>query len=109
MTNAKIELQNILNTVPEITCALIYKYEYAYHTEDNQKRTYSLMVNHTDAALEEFYDSLDFEYDGSYGGQELYGIVWLEDGSWLSRYVYDGSEWWRRNCLPVIPDELFGE
>jgi hypothetical protein len=46
---------------------------------------------------------LDFEYDNGYGGQELYGTVWLVDETWLSRGEYDGSEWWEHNVLPVIP------
>lgn len=59
---------------------------------------------HRDLAgvLEEL-DSI--EYDSSYGGQELFGTVWLTDGTWLSRGEYDGSEWWEHNVRPPIPDE----
>jgi hypothetical protein len=48
-------------------------------------------------------NDLDFEYDSGYGQQELYGIVWLTDGSWLSREEYDGSEWWQHRFLPPVP------
>jgi hypothetical protein len=32
-------------------------------------------------------------------------LVWLDDGTWLSRGEYDGSEWWEHNQLPTIPYE----
>ena len=43
---------------------------------------------------------LDQEYDSGYGGQELDGIIVFNDGSWLSRGEYDGSEWWEYNTTP---------
>jgi hypothetical protein len=64
-----------------------------------------LKVNHTDDDLEEFRTKLDFKYDSGYGGQELYGTVWLDDGTWLSRGEYDGSEWWEHHACPEIPKE----
>jgi hypothetical protein len=47
---------------------------------------------------------IEYSLDWS-SGQELYGTVWLEDGTWLSRGEYDGSEWWEHNVLPPIPIE----
>lgn len=46
---------------------------------------------------------LDFEYDSGYGGQELYGTIWYEDGTWSERDEYDGSEWWEYRSCPEIP------
>lgn len=45
----------------------------------------------------------DLGYDSGYGGQEIADdlVVMLEDGSWLSRGEYDGSEWWRHNQAPA--------
>lgn len=53
-----------------------------------------------------FLSELDFTYDAGYGGQELFGYVWFQDGSWLERGEYDGSEWWAYKKTPVIPEEL---
>ena len=61
-------------------------------------------------SLREEYDNfikkLDVEYDDGYGGQELGGIIWLKDGTWMDRGEYDGSEWWNHQVCPEIPDEL---
>ena len=56
---------------------------------------------------EEFLHRLDFEYDNGYGGQQVYGTVWLkEDNTWLERGEYDGSEWWDYKKCPSVPEEL---
>lgn len=47
-----------------------------------------------EGTLEEVIPLLDFEYDIGYGGQELFGYIWYDDGTWSSRGEYDGSEWW---------------
>lgn len=58
----------------------------------------SLKVNHTQEELNEFLKKMDFRYNNGYGSQELYGTVWLVDGTWLSRRVsyevYNECEWW---------------
>jgi hypothetical protein len=102
MTNAKTELQEYLKDKAKIKCAKIHR-EDSYGEPVND---YKLSLNYTDADLEKFFASLDFQYDSGYGGQELHGIVWLEDGTWFSRGEYDGSEWWEHNVLPSIPDDL---
>lgn len=54
-----------------------------------------------------FIESLDFNYDAGYGGQELFGKVWLtDDKSWLERGEYDGAEWWNLKRTPIIPNKL---
>ena len=58
---------------------------------------------------EEFLSKLDKEYDNDYGSQELFGIVWFEDDTWLERYEYDGSEHWEHKKLPEIPKECLKE
>jgi len=49
------------------------------------------------------WEFLDRQYDSGYGEQKLFGIVWLQDGSWLTRGEYDGKEWWEHNKRPLIP------
>jgi len=96
MRNAKSELiQNLLDTNTQIKCALIYY----------GKSQIVLKVGHLDEEYESFMKSLDFTYDSGYGEQELYGTVWLQDGTWLERGEYDGSEWWEHKKLPPIPDK----
>ncbi len=44
-------------------------------------------------------------YDG-FGGQELFGTVWMDNGEWITRGEYDGSEWWDYHRVPEIPNEI---
>ena len=103
MANAKEELLDAVKDTAKIKCASIL-YETWEDWEDNtSQKTFKL--NHSEEDYNEFLNSLDFTYDDGYGCQELYGTVWLEDGTWLSRGEYDGSEWWEHNVLPTIPEE----
>lgn len=101
--NAKIELLNRLKDVPyKVKCAKIQ----TKGKWGNDVRIYSLKCNYTSEGWDKFLNSLDFNYNNGYGGQELYGTVWFENGTWLSRGEYDGSEWWELNETPGIPEEL---
>jgi hypothetical protein len=103
MTNAKKELERLLEGKAKVKCAEITK-SYQY---DNEDPKFTLKVNHTDDEFQSFLESLNFDYDSGYGRQELFGTVWLEDGTWCTRGEYDGSEWWEHNKkLPEIPTEL---
>lgn len=110
MRNAKEELLNILDrTGSVIKCAHIRCERNDYWHEENyvQSDPISLKEGHTPEEYKEFLDKLNFEYDAGYGGQELFGTVWLmEDHIWLDRGEYDGSEWWAYNKCPQVPDEL---
>jgi hypothetical protein len=66
----------------------------------------TLKKGHTDLEFTEFMDKLDFDYDAGYGAQYIDGTVWFEDGTWLSRGEYDGSEWWVYLSTPKIPEYL---
>ena len=100
MANAKQELLDAVKDTAKIKCASI---RYGRWEDEASQKT--LKLNHSEEDYNEFLNSLDFTYDDGYGGQELYGTVWLEDGTWLSRGEYDGSEWWEHNVLPDIPVE----
>ena len=65
-----------------------------------------LPCDYTPAEYDAFLQSLDFVYDAGFGAQELYGIIWYTDGTWSTRYEYDGSEEWRKRQVPVIPEYL---
>ena len=95
MINAKQELQRVLKNKTPLKCAVI----------SDDKRDIVLKLNYTEADYEKFLNELDFDYDNGFGQQELFGMVWFEDGTWLSRCEYDGSEWWNHYVLPIIPAE----
>ena len=104
MRNAKKELEQLLEGKSKVKCATITIEDPYFYEESCPK--FELKVNHTEEEFQEFLESLDFNYDSGFGGQELFGTIWLEDGSWCTRGEYDGSEWWEHNQLPEIPSEL---
>lgn len=92
MINAKQEFLEA--TTDSDVIAAIVKY---------RGKTFLLRENYTLEQLNRFLDNLDFSYDNGYGGQELFGTVWLKNGKWLDRDEYDGSEWWEMRKMPAIP------
>ena len=104
MSNAKKELLGELKDFKTtIECVKITIWD--YYAEN--KKLIILKKEFTDFDYNLFLQQLDFEYDSGYGGQELFGCVWLKDGTWLERSEYDGSEWWSHKERPNIPEELF--
>lgn len=102
MTNAAMELLRIVNhTGSKIICAEI---SIQHSWEDST--SFFLKKGYSQEDYERFINSLNFDYDAGFGGQNLFGTVWLEDGSWLARGEYDGSEWWNHLKLPEIPQNL---
>lgn len=100
--NAKKEfIEHIENK--KVKCALII---YGDDFYPEQQKRYLLKAGHSIHEFDNFVNSLDFIYDDGYGGQELFGTIWYEDGTWSTRGEYDGSEWWEYNKLPEIPEEL---
>ena len=55
---------------------------------------------------EELLSFLNKEYDSGFGCQELEGTVLLNNGTWLERGEYDGSEWWDYMVRPTVEDLL---
>lgn len=101
--NAKDELTRVVaGTDTNIRGAFI-SYELDYQADP---KCFELKEGHAEVELDAFLDSLDFEYDDGYGGQQLFGTVWLTDGTWLERGEYDGSEWWEHRVCPTIPETL---
>lgn len=92
--NAKSEFLNTVSSFKVITSLITCK-----GTE------YILKTEYTDKEYLDFLNSLDFKYDNGYGGKELYGTIWGENGIWCSRGEYDGSEWWETNKYPQIHDK----
>jgi hypothetical protein len=84
-----------------VKCAVVQHGSWVKFTAE-----YLLPCDYTPAEYDVFLQSLDFVYDAGFGGQELFGIIWYTDGTWSSRYEYDGEEEWQHCHVPVVPPEL---
>lgn len=62
-----------------------------------------LKVNHSEDELNDFINSLNYNYDDGYGIQEVYGTIMFKNNVWLERVEYDGSERWALKKIPSIP------
>ena len=66
-------------------------------------QTFCLYTDYTHQELDQFLNSINFDYDNGYGEQYVFGTIWLEDGTWLNRFEYDGSEEWSHIECPSLP------
>jgi hypothetical protein len=73
---------------------------------DDDSKVFNLTTGSTEEDRTQFLTDIDFNYDSGYGGQNLFGTIWYEDGTWSERGEYDGSEWWEHRERPQIPEEL---
>ena len=96
--NAKEEFISHVNARP-VLCAKI-------HGDYGDPAVFNLTTGWGVEDWSKFLSSLDFEYDAGYGGQNLFGTIWYQDGTWSDRGEYDGSEWWDYHYCPNIPSEL---
>jgi len=98
--NAKAEF---IDEVKEksVLCAVVQRGSWVRFTAE-----YFLPCDYAPAEYDAFLQSLDFVYDAGFGSQELFGIIWYTDGTWSSRYEYDGEEEWAHRRVPVVPPEL---
>jgi hypothetical protein len=103
--NAKKELLDLLKEKDDKLVAAYIRFGYSYSDDDDVDH-FTLYRHHTKEELKNFLNFIDREYDNGYGGQELFGTVWCEDGVWYERGEHDGSEWWKRHKYPEPPTEL---
>ena len=90
LTNANIPLRNIQAA----------KIEYR-----NSVPMY-LYPGHSDSEFDRWLSKMnEFNYYSGYGGQELFGTIWLKNGLWMTRGEYDGSEWWILHKRPPLPKQ----
>ena len=99
--NARVEFEKHIG-MRQVKCATIDKAGEVFDFEEVAK----LKDGYTPAEYEAFLKLLEFDYDDGYGGQQLDGIIWYNDGTWSSRGEYDGSEWWMYHEIPRIPASL---
>lgn len=94
MRNAREEFETKVMTNGTVKCAVI-------RCRNVQA---VLKPGYTEQEFKEFLSVLKtLDYNNGYGGQELYGVVWMTDGTWCDRGEYDGSEWWEHHRCPEIP------
>ena len=103
MANAKKEFLKLVENEVVLCASISYQNSWDYETPGSK---HILSVAHTEEQYNVFVESLDFEYDDGYGGQELFGTVWFKNGTWADRGEYDGSEWWQHHVCPAIPKAL---
>ena len=101
MTNAKEEFLGLVEG-KIVKCVSITHGDY-YNDEDHSIK---LKQGYSTEDYDNFKSAINFNYDSGYGGQEVYGTVWFQDGTWANRGEYDGSEWWEYQEVPEIPTEL---
>lgn len=87
--NAQQELLRVLKSIEKNTSDISWMLVYTQSYYDISKEFTTI-------------DDLDFTYDNGYGSQELFGIVYFNDGTWLERGEYDGSEWWEHITTPTL-------
>lgn len=112
--NAKEEfIRHVTDVGKRVLCCKIWAdtrysplYGRDYYTHGGKYGPFLLPKYHLPREMEAFVENLDFFYNADYGGQELYGTIWYTDGSWSTRFEYDGSEWWKHHQRPEIPFDL---
>jgi hypothetical protein len=62
----------------------------------------NLMPEYTPEDFDAFLASINVKYNDGYGTQELCGTIWYADGTWSTRWEYDGSEGWEYHKCPEI-------
>lgn len=101
MINAAAELQNLVQWSEGEVIAIEITVE---HIKETCEIDVQIEFNGATDSYEDLFESLNFEYDPGYGIQHLYGTVWFTNGVWATRSEYDGSEGWKLNRYPELPD-----
>ena len=107
--NAKDELLSVVDNYKFkiIGAEISFGDSYNGYEEKNDEKVI-LPLLYSDEDYKKFLKFLDRKYDSGYGGQNLFGIVVCENGVWLERGEYDGSEWWNVHEYPDL-GYIFGE
>jgi len=98
MTNAKEEYLDVTKDVKVIAAYIELNSYLSGIGGDNN--IFSLKPLYKEDDYEKFLNFLDKEYDSGFGGQNLYGTIFCENGTWFSRGEYDGGEWWEEHNYP---------
>ena len=107
--SAKEEFLKHIEGKPPLKCAAICNYDedgaiYSYTHKDKTEAL--LPPNYLQEEYQKFLDLLDFQYYNGFGCQELYGVIWYQDGTWSERHEYVGAEDWRYKKCPEFPNKI---
>lgn len=100
MENVKYELLQEIEGVLKIKCAEIRI------NQDSKMSRFILKVGYSNDEYNEFLSKLNIDYDNGFGEQNVFGIIWMIDKTWIEREERDGKEWWTRRINPEIPNFL---
>jgi hypothetical protein len=110
MINLKGEFLGLVSSRPQVVCvAIVHATSFDHFGIHDGGIEFNLKQGYTPQEYEEFVNSLDFEYeDWSYHGQELYGTIWLSDGTWFQCVRNDHAQYqeWNYYKYPEIPEAL---
>lgn len=101
LTNIKQELLEHVGDISNVKAVQLKRIERTAHLKAVQ--LFHLPENYSEEELAHFLCHIDTTYDDDYGWQELFGFIWWKDGTWSSRYEYDGREWWVHHEVPNYP------
>jgi len=90
LKNAKDEFLDTTKKYKVIAASISFNDNWRNDNDD----IFKLKPLYSNEEYESFLNFLDRKYDSGYGGQNLYGVIFCEDGVWMQRGEYDGSEWW---------------
>ena len=101
LTNIK---QELLEHVGDISSVKAVQLKLEQRTANLRSvQLFHLPEHYSEEDLAYFLRDIDTMYDDGYGWQELFGFIWWKDGTWSSRYEYDGKECWVHNEVPTYP------
>lgn len=99
--NAKEEFLGHIQNYKVIAANISFDY---YDNDEYSQKEYKLKPGYSKSDYENFLKFLDRDYNCGYGGQELFGIIYCEDGVWIDRGEYDGSEWYNVHKYPDLSE-----
>lgn len=101
LTNIKQELLEHVGDISNVKAVQLKLIQRTAHLQ--AVLLFHLPEHYSEEDLAHFLRDIDTTYDDGYGWQELFGFIWWKDGTWSSRYEYDGRESWVHNEVPNYP------
>ena len=89
--NAKEEFLETTRYFKVVAAIIQFGDSYSY-SSNPPNDIFKLNPLYTKDDYENFLKFLDRDYNSSYGGQELFGTIYCEDGLWFDRGEYDGFQ-----------------
>jgi len=85
-------------------CAEPIALDITFQKENKKQWRVVWLRDKSDTDFKQFVkNKINLYYYNGYGSQHLDGFVWLQDGAWLERAEYDGSEFWQYQKRPTLP------